>query len=36
MKRDGRTLAHNTLEEMRMLALQRMREGEKPAAVAAS
>lgn len=36
MKRDGRTLAHNTLEEMRMLALQRMREGEKPAAVSAS
>lgn len=36
MKRDGRTLAHNTLEEMRMLALQRMREGELPAAVSAS
>ena len=36
MKRDGRTLAHNTLEEMRMLALQRMREGEKPAVVSAS
>lgn len=36
MKRDGRTLAHNILEEMRMLALQRMREGEAPAAVAAS
>ena len=24
MKRDGRTLAHNTLEEMRVLAVQRM------------
>ena len=36
MKRDGRTLAHNVLEEMRMLAVQRMREGEAPAAVAAS
>jgi transposase len=36
MKRDGRTVAHNTLEEMRLLALQRMREGEKPAAVSAS
>lgn len=36
MKRDGRTVAHNTLEEMRMLALRRMNEGEKPAVVAAS
>lgn len=36
MKRDGRTLAHNTLEEMRMLAIQRMEEGERPADVAAS
>lgn len=36
MKRDGRTVAHNTLEEMRLLALQRMNEGEKPAVVAAS
>lgn len=36
MKRDGRTLAHNTLEEMRVLAVQRMNEGERPAAVAAS
>lgn len=36
MKRDGRTLAHNILEEMRMLAVQRMREGEKPSAVAQS
>ncbi len=36
MKRDGRTVAHNTLEEMRLMALQRMREGEKPAVVSAS
>jgi len=36
MKRDGRTLAHNTLEEMRVLAVERMKEGERPAVVAAS
>lgn len=36
MKRDGRTLAHNTLEEMRMVAVQRMNEGERPEDVAAS
>ncbi|WP_332451923.1 helix-turn-helix domain-containing protein, partial [Burkholderia ubonensis] len=36
MKRDGRTVAHNTLEEMRILALQRMAEGEHPADVSAS
>ena len=36
MKRDGRTLAHNTLEEIRVLAVQRMNEGEHPNAVAAS
>lgn len=36
MKRDGRKLAHNTLEEMRILAVQRMKEGEHPDAVAAS
>ncbi|UIF88519.1 IS630 family transposase (plasmid) [Cupriavidus necator] len=36
MKRDGRTLAHNTLEEMRVLAVQRMREGEHPEDVAKS
>ena len=36
MKRDGRTLAHNTLEDMRVLAVQRMAEGEHPADVAAS
>ena len=36
MKRDGRKLAHNTLEELRILAVTRMSEGEHPAAVAAS
>lgn len=36
MKRDGRALAHNTLEEMRTLAVQRMAEGEHPNEVAAS
>ena len=36
MKRDGRTLDHKTLEDMRLTAIQRMKEGERPAAVAAS
>src|ERR1700737_4667718 len=36
MKRDGIALAHNTLEEMRILAVQRMAEGEHPNDVAAS
>ena len=36
MKRDGRKLAHNTLEDLRILAVTRMSEGEHPAAVAAS
>jgi transposase len=36
MKRDGRTLDHKTLEEMRMLAVRRMAEGESAAEVAAS
>lgn len=36
MKRDGRKLAQNTLEKMRVLAVQRMNEGEHPDAVAAS
>ena len=36
MKRDGRTLDHQTLEEMRCMAVQRVREGERPAAVMAS
>ncbi|UPT97736.1 IS630 family transposase [Bradyrhizobium barranii subsp. apii] len=33
MKRDGRQLDHRTLEEIRMMALERVREGEKPSAV---
>lgn len=36
MKRDGRRLDHKTLEEMRRIAVQRVREGEKPSAVIAS
>ena len=36
LKRDGRTLDHKTLEQMRLIAAQRMSEGERPAAVAAS
>jgi transposase len=36
MKRDGRTLDHATLEEFRLLALRRVREGEKPSVVVAS
>jgi transposase len=36
MKGDGRSLAHNTLEEMRILAVQRMAEGAHPNDVAAS
>ena len=36
MQRDGRSLAHNTLEEMRILAVQRMAGGEHPDDVAAS
>lgn len=36
MKRDGRRLAHNTLQEMRELAVKRMKEGEHPNDVAAS
>jgi transposase len=36
MKRDGRTVSHEALEEMRLMALERMREGESPAAVSAS
>ncbi|HEX3446973.1 MAG TPA: hypothetical protein VHS97_01900, partial [Isosphaeraceae bacterium] len=30
VKRDGRALAHNTLEEMRILAVKRMAAGEHP------
>jgi transposase len=36
MKRDGRTLDHQTLEEIRRMAVQRVREGEKPSVVIAS
>jgi len=36
MKRDGRTLDHATLEEFRLLALRRVRDGEKPSAVVKS
>jgi transposase len=36
MKRDGRSLAHNTFEEMRILAVQRMAGGEHPNDVAVS
>jgi transposase len=36
MKRDGRTVTHAALEEMRLTALERMNEGESPAVVAAS
>src|SRR5260370_9055546 len=36
MTRDGRTLDHNTLEEIRMLAVQRVGEGERPSVVIAS
>jgi transposase len=36
MKRDGRELDHKTLEEIRLMAVQRVREGEDPSAVIAS
>ena len=36
MKRDGRTVSRAALEEFRLLALDRMNDGESPAAVAAS
>lgn len=36
MKNDGRTLTRETLEAMRFMALERMAEGESPAAIAAS
>ena len=36
MKRDGRTLDHKTLEEIRLMAVQRVREGESAATVIAS
>ena len=33
MKRDGRKLDHKTLEEIRLMAMERVREGEAPSAV---
>src|ERR1700739_90695 len=36
MRRDGRTLDHKTLEEIRMMAVQRVWEGERPSVVIAS
>ena len=36
MIRDGRTLDHKTLEEIRRMAVERVREGENPSAVIAS
>lgn len=36
MKQDGRTLSRETLQAMRLIAYERMREGESPAAVSAS
>lgn len=36
MKRDGRTLDHATLETIRTMAVERVREGERPSAVIAS
>ena len=36
MKRDGRILAHNTLNEMRVVAVQRLNEREYPEAFAAA
>lgn len=36
MKRDGRTLDHTTLETIRLMAVERVREGESPAVVIAS
>jgi transposase len=36
MKRDGRTLDHKTLEEIRLMAVERVRDGEKPSAVIAA
>src|SRR5579864_3486944 len=36
MRRHGRTLDHKTLEEIRLMAVQRVREGERPSVVIAS
>lgn len=36
MKKDGRTYSHETLEQLRMLGIERIRQGENPARVAES
>ena len=36
MKRDGRNFDHQTLETIRLMAIERVREGEAPSAVIAS
>jgi len=36
MKRDGRTLDHKTLEEIRLMAVEQVRDGEKPSTVMAA
>src|SRR3712207_4747105 len=36
MKRDGRKMDHGTLEEIRKMAMERVREGERPSTVIAS
>src|SRR3712207_8072585 len=36
MKRDGRTFDHGTLETIRLMAVERVRDGEAPSAVIAS
>src|ERR1700760_211954 len=36
MKRDGRGLDHRTLEAIRMMAVERVRDGERPSSVVAS
>lgn len=36
MKRDGRSLDHRTLEAIRLMAVERVRDGERPSSVIAS
>jgi hypothetical protein len=36
MKRDGRKFDHKTLEAIRLMAVERVRDGEKPSSVIAS
>jgi len=36
MTRDGRSFDHRTLEAIRLMAVERVREGERPSAVVAS